>query len=277
MGTSYESKFGGRSTSSNMPRGPKKHLKRLNAPKHWMLDKLGGVWAPKPSPGPHKQRECMPLIILLRNRLKYALTGDEVKSILMQRLIKVDGKVRTDTTYPAGFMDTITIETTNEFFRLLYDVKGRFAVHRISQEEAQYKLCKVRSLKITKGAVPAIVTHDGRPIRYPDPLVKVNDTVKVDINSNKVTGVIKFETGNVCMITKGKNTGRIGVLTTREKHPGSFDIGYLQDSAGNKFATRLDNVFMIGKGAKPLVSIPKRKGIKLSIQDERVQHPPRGV
>ena len=34
-----------------MPRGPKKHLKRLNAPKHWMLDKLGGVFAPKPSPG----------------------------------------------------------------------------------------------------------------------------------------------------------------------------------------------------------------------------------
>lgn len=27
-----------------MARGPKKHMKRLNAPKHWMLDKLGGTW-----------------------------------------------------------------------------------------------------------------------------------------------------------------------------------------------------------------------------------------
>ena len=27
-----------------MPRGVKKHLKRLNAPRHWMLDKLGGVF-----------------------------------------------------------------------------------------------------------------------------------------------------------------------------------------------------------------------------------------
>lgn len=60
--------------------------------------------APKPSPGPHKQRECIPLIVFLRNRLKYALTGDEVKRIVKQRLIKVDGKVRTDPTYPAGFM-----------------------------------------------------------------------------------------------------------------------------------------------------------------------------
>ena len=69
-----------------------------------MLDKLGGIWAPRPSTGPHKLRECMPLIILLRNRLKYALTGKEVKYILMQRLVKVDGKARTDKTYPTGFM-----------------------------------------------------------------------------------------------------------------------------------------------------------------------------
>ena len=32
------------------------------------------------------------------------MTGKEVLSIVMQRLIKVDGKVRTDPTFPAGFM-----------------------------------------------------------------------------------------------------------------------------------------------------------------------------
>ena len=60
--------------------------------------------APKPSPGPHKSRECLPLVVLLRNRLKYALTYREVVAIVMQRLISVDGKVRTDKCYPAGFM-----------------------------------------------------------------------------------------------------------------------------------------------------------------------------
>ena len=28
-------------------RGPKKHMKRLNAPKHWLLGKMEGIWAPK--------------------------------------------------------------------------------------------------------------------------------------------------------------------------------------------------------------------------------------
>uniref|UniRef100_A0A8C9CN00 Ribosomal protein S4 X-linked n=1 Tax=Phocoena sinus TaxID=42100 RepID=A0A8C9CN00_PHOSS len=93
--------------------------------------------APRPSTGPHKLRECLPLIIFLRNRLKYALTGDEVKKICMQRFIKIDGKVRTDITYPAGFMDVISIDKTGENFRLIYDTKGRFAVHRITPEEAK--------------------------------------------------------------------------------------------------------------------------------------------
>lgn len=62
------------------------------------------IQAPRPSPGPHKLRESLPLTVFLRNRLKYALTGHEVTSIVAQRLIKIDGKVRTDPTYPAGFM-----------------------------------------------------------------------------------------------------------------------------------------------------------------------------
>jgi len=94
-----------------MARGPKKHLKRLAAPSSWMLDKLGGTYAPRPSSGPHKLRESLPLTIFLRNRLKYALTNREVTLIVKQRLVKVDGKIRTDPNYPAGFMDVISLES----------------------------------------------------------------------------------------------------------------------------------------------------------------------
>jgi ribosomal protein S4E len=121
-----------------MGRGPKKHqkviqlglhridsyrcsLRRItgfcrNSPestrqKVWSLRYMFNVAA---SPGPHKGRESLPLILFLRsfhltplltfrNRLKYALNKREVTAILMQRLIKVDGKVRTDSNYPAGF------------------------------------------------------------------------------------------------------------------------------------------------------------------------------
>ena len=102
------------------------------------------------------------MIIFLRNRLKYALNGNEVEAIVKQRLIKVDGKVRTDATFPTGLMDVISIEKTGENFRLIYDTKGRFTVHRITAEEAQYKLGKVKRVQLGKGGIPYLVTHDAR-------------------------------------------------------------------------------------------------------------------
>ncbi|XP_064231399.1 small ribosomal subunit protein eS4-like [Aotus nancymaae] len=220
-----------------MARGPKKHLKRVAAPKHWMLDKLTSVFAPRPSTCPHKLRECLPLIIFLRDRLKYALTGDEVKKICMQQFIKIDGKVQTGITYPAGFMDVISIDKTGENFRLIYDTKGHFAVHRITPEEAKYKLCKVRRIFVGTKGIPHLVTHDARTIHYPDPLIKVNDTIQIDLETGKITDFIKFDTGNLCMVTRGANLGRIGVITNRERHPGSFDVVHVKDANGNSFAT----------------------------------------
>merc|ERR1719407_48715 len=121
-----------------------------------------------------------------------------------------------------------------------------------------------------KNKVPYVVTHDGRTVRYPDPSVAVNDTIKLDIETNKITDFIKFETGNLAMISGGKNTGRVGVIVSRERHQGSFDIVHVKDSAGHIFATRLGNVFVIGEGTTPAVSLPKRKGIKSTIMEERV-------
>lgn len=252
-----------------MPRGPRKHLKNMSAPKHWMLGKLDGIWAARPSSGPHKLRECLPLIIILRNRLKYALTKAEVNMICMEKLVKVDGKIRSDLHFPAGFMDVVEIPKSGDAFRLLYDTKGRFVLHRIKKEETKYKLCRVTRQEFTKKAIPYITTHDGRTIRYADPLIKVNDTVKVDLETGKVVDFIKFETGNLVMITKGRNAGRIGTLQSIERHQGSFDIAHVKDAAGHSFATRLMNVFSVGKESRPWVSLPKGKGIKLNILEQR--------
>jgi small subunit ribosomal protein S4e len=252
-----------------MARGAKKHMKRMAAPSAWMLDKLTGVWAPKPCAGPHKTRECLPLIVLLRNRLKYALNFKEAKTILVQRLVKIDGKIKTDHTYPAGLMDVVTIEKTKEHFRLLYDTKGRFVVHKISKDEAGYKLCRVK--KVAKGpkGVNYCVTHDGRTVRFPNPEVKAFDTIRLDLETGEIQDFAKFVHGNVCMITGGNNIGRVGILEHREKHPGSFEIVHLKDAEGHKFATRLQNVMVIGKGDAPWVSIPKGAGIKLDVMRDR--------
>ncbi|KAJ2850325.1 40S ribosomal protein S4 [Coemansia brasiliensis] len=187
----------------------------------------------------------------------------------MQRLVKVDGKVRTDSTYPTGFLDVISIDKTDEHFRLIYDIKGRFTVHRITAEEGKFKLGKVRRCQLGAGGIPYIVTHDGRTIRYPDPLIKVNDSVKIDLETGKIVDFIKFETGNLVMVTGGRNMGRVGVVTRREHHHGGFDIVHVKDANERSFATRLSNVFVIGDNNEAWISLPKDKGLKLTIAEER--------
>lgn len=102
----------------------------------------------------------------------------------------------------------------------------------------QYKLCKVRRVQTGPKGIPFLTTHDGRTIRYPDPLVKVNDTIQVDIETGKIMDFIKFDSGNLCMITGGRNLGRVGTIINRERHPGSFDIVHVKDAIGHTFATR---------------------------------------
>ena len=72
-------------------------------------------------------------------------------------------------------------------------------------------------------------------------------------------------------VSGGNNIGRVGVLQHVEHHPGSYEIAHVKDSRGNSFATRLTNIFVIGDGKKPLISLPKAKGIKLSLIEERDQ------
>jgi small subunit ribosomal protein S4e len=106
-------------------------------------------------------------------------------------------------------------------------------------------------------------------IRFPDPLIRVNDTVKIDLNTGKITEFIKFDTGAMAMVTGGRNMGRVGVITHRERHDGGFNIVHLKDAVDNSFATRESNVFVIGASDKPWISLPKGKGVKLSIAEER--------
>jgi hypothetical protein len=71
------------------------------------------------------------------------------------------------------------------------------------------------------------------------------------------------------MSTGGRNMGRVGVITHRERHDGGFNIVHIKDAVDNEFATRESNVFIIGK-EKPWISLPKGKGVKVRLNSALV-------
>ena len=79
---------------------------------------------------------------------------------------------------------------------MLYDVKGRFTLVKIkSKDEQNIKLVKVVKRTMGPNKVPYIVTHDARCIRYPNPDIKVFDTLKVDLKTGAIKDVMKLEIG----------------------------------------------------------------------------------
>ena len=72
------------------------------------------------------------------------------------------------------------------------------------------------------------------------------------------------------MITGGRNAGRVGVIQRREKHIGLVrDRPRARTPRGISLPRARPTCSSIGDGNKPMVSLPKGKGIKLSIVDER--------
>jgi len=197
----------------------------------------------------------------------------EVTAILNDKesQIKVDGKVRTDRGFPLGIMDVITIEKTKDRLRILYDNKGRFYLKSLEEEESKIKLLKVTQKALGENAHPYIVTHDARTIRFPNPEIKIGDTLRYDLESHKVLDVAPLEIHNIAYAIGGNNIGRVGIITNIEKHPGSVDIIHVKDTNGKVFATRSGNIFVIGKGKKSWISLPPTQGLWLNALEEK-QH-----
>ncbi|KAL0234437.1 hypothetical protein PCE1_001473 [Barthelona sp. PCE] len=252
-----------------MPRGLKKHLKTLAANSLYNVGKTHGTFVIRATEGPHKASESIPIAILLRERLGLALTRQEANHICKQKNVLVDGKVKTNCRYPIGFQDVITLPKCNKQYRILFDTKGRMKILPITEEEATYKICKVRRYELLANGIPAIVTHDGRTIRYPPKEIKKNDSVKINIEQNSVEEVAPIEVGALVMITGGRSRGRVGRIVRFEKHIGSFEIIHIRDADGNTFATRLNNAFVIGSENTSLITLPTDRGVRVHIMDDR--------
>src|SRR3989344_7965820 len=128
-----------------------KHLKRYFSPKSWKIKRKGIVYITKPSPGPHKIEMALPLNVLLRDMLGYASTNREVKFMLANKDITVDGIRRRNSKFPVGLFDVLSLNDIGEHFRIILDKKGSIIPIKISKDESGLKLCKIIGKSIMKG------------------------------------------------------------------------------------------------------------------------------
>ncbi|MCS7120610.1 MAG: 30S ribosomal protein S4e [Nitrososphaerota archaeon] len=245
------------------------HLKREVAPGFWPIRKKEAVWSVKPIPGPHPISRCIPIALIVRDMLGLAQTRKEVKKIVSQGKILVDGRPIRDDRFPAGLMDVISIPEIEKNFRVLPSKKG-LSLHPIPQDEAGFKICRIENKTTLKEGHIQLNLHDGRNIlicneNTPNPIqneYETLDTLAIALPNQEILEHFKIGEGMFASVIGGENIGKFGTVTSIIKETGRKRRRWLvtlRNSGDETFQTILDYVFIIGD-KKPKISIPSLEG-----------------
>jgi small subunit ribosomal protein S4e len=246
-------------------KGEGRHLKRLAVPRGWRIPRGRYSWAVRPHCGPHPISKSMPLLNLVKWVLAPNYTAKEAKHVLFDGKIIIDGVKRHDYKFPVGLMDVVSVPAIDKAYRVLpLPIRG-LGLHPITKSEAEFKLCRVINKVSVKTGDLQINLHDGRNIlikkdRAKEEIlnIKTNDTLKIEIPTQKVVETLKYEEGTLVLISAGKNVGMVGrVEKIHEPKGASLTTDVTLRIGENKTIEVPRNyTFAIGK-EEPLISYPK--------------------
>ena len=226
------------------------HLKRLNAPESWHIAKKANTFITKTAPGPHNAN-AMPIAVWLRDHMKLARNMKEVKQILGQKDVIVNGRPCRDPKMGVGIFDIIALPKINKYYRILRDRNGRHVSVEIDSESAKTRLCKVKNKTTITGGKVQLNLRDGANI-LADNTYKSGDSVVVSLepeNRLKIVDHFPFVVGNMAMIIGGKHSGNVARIVDIVKMPGSVPnkIILQDEKTGTKFDTIAPYIYMVGK------------------------------
>ena len=241
-------------------KGSIKGLKRSKAPKLWRIARKEKKWTINPHPGPHN-REAIPLAFILRDYLGYAHTLREAKRILNERKVKINGKVRTDFKFPVGLMDVVEISQTEEFYRVMPNIKGAPVLYPIAKEEKHFRPLKIVGKYVVKGGKTQLRFHDGTVLlvdnggkktekeeKEKEVKVKVKKgkidyktfgTLVYDFESHCILEYFPFTEGSIVMVTRGRNVCKTGRIASVKK-------SIVEIEGEDIFRTLKENVLIVG-------------------------------
>ncbi len=219
----------------------KNHLSRLTAPTSWGIKRKGIKFVTRPAAGAHSLRESIPLSVVTTDILKFGRTRKEVKKILNEGKILVNGKIRKDLHFAIGLMDVISIPSLNESYRVFYDIKGKFKLLKISDEEKNLGVVRVENKTLLKGGKIQVNNTNGSNIIIEKCDYKNGDTLFISLTDGKVKEHLPLKKGAKIYLIGGTKRGVVGTLEdTKEKN-------IIVKTKEGSFETAKRYAFVIGK------------------------------
>jgi small subunit ribosomal protein S4e len=233
------------------------HLKRLNAPDSWHIAKKTTTFITKTAPGPHNAN-AMPIAVWLRDHMGFAQNLKEVKQILHQNDVIINGRPCSDSRMGIGIFDIISLPKINKFYRILRDKNGRHVSIEIDAEAAKTRLCKVRNKTTISGGKVQLNMRYGANL-LADNSYKAGDSIVLSLEPEtrfKIVDHFPFAVGNMAMVTGGRHSGKVARIVEIVKIPGSVPNKIILEDEATK--TRFDTIspyiYMVGKQSSAIAT-----------------------
>lgn len=235
------------------------HQKRLTAPGAWHIKKKVSAFVTRTAPGPHSQN-AMPISVWLRDHMGFARTIREVKHILNENAVIVNGRPVKDVKLGLGIFDVVAIPKIGKYYRILIDQNGYLVSQEIKEADATTRLCRIRNKTIIGGGKVQLNFLYGANL-IADNSFKSKDSVVVTLGDEKaedkegqarILEHFPYAIGSFAFVIGGRHIGMVGKIVEIRKTSGSVPNRVMleDESTKNRFDTIEDYVFVIGKDAQ---------------------------
>ncbi|MBI2109804.1 30S ribosomal protein S4e [Candidatus Woesearchaeota archaeon] len=220
-------------------------MKRVAAPKSWPISRKGSKFVTRPLPGPHSLETGIPINIILKDILKLAKTSREVKTILNDGKVSINGITRKEPKFNAGILDIVNLKGVGNYI-ILFDSNGKLRLKETKNDE-KTKFVKIMNKTVLRGKVTQLNFIDGTNLLIDKDAYKVGDSLILDGKS--VVKHLKFEKGATVYLTGGKHVGKLGILDEIKSFKGMqqdkvvLNLGKEKAETLKKYAVVVDKGF----------------------------------
>jgi len=144
---------------------------------------------------------AVPVLIAVRDMLHLAENAREVKSMIHNQKLKLNGRQIKDVHESVTLFGQL--EADKSYILTLLPT-GKFVFNELKKPED--KLLKVMNKRLVSEGKIQLNLHDGTNVITNDKAIAINDSLYLDEN-NKVKGHLTFEKGKSIFIIKGKHQG----------------------------------------------------------------------
>ena len=186
------------------------HLKRQKMPKNWPIHRKGTKWIVNPN---SNLEQGIPILIALRDILKLAKNRKEVKKMMHEKSVLLNGKIVHEEKNSITLFDILTVNSKN--YKLVFSEKGKFKFDEV--KDANNKISKIVNKKVLKGYPKGhkqkiqLNLMDGRNL-LSDLKCKTNDSVVINFKDKKIEKCLELKEKANAVVFGGKHIGAKGKI-----------------------------------------------------------------